>query len=819
MIAKKVLLFNLILTLSFLLYAQEEEKWRLQPENWPMQSFEKFYLRPDTASILSIKIPASFKDSKLKYDIYNYTEKLLENAETEIKEDRTVEIPINLSEGWYELKFPELGISSGIAVQTRAPENPDPYFGIDGVIAWETKGSQKKLRKQLIAVIKESGVYAVRDRFSWTKVMKNPESPDFETGDGYFSLAEAYKEAGLKVLVTFHDSPAYLRTVDRRYPENLNLTFLQWVSILKKFDGLWDTLEVWNEPDISFGNYLPADQYAPILKTIAYAKLKSGSKIKLCGGILSEINPEFLRTLGANGVFDVADIMSYHDYHPPFNFRQSLNMYRKELSEYGAEDKQILISEAGKYYNIKGVKEIKILSTDQEKEIAHFIVSKALEGKAAGLLQYYPFILNYFVNWNKTEQGGMLKPDLSPARPISAYSTLIRKIHGMTYTGRLAAPELNQEIRNIVFRSDKRALVILYTNKHSISPNIKSFFKFASASGIDGRKLEFENGIIRISDGIIYLDCELGDLEKHLQVDSVAPKNDGRKQNPPPIIISPSEDVKNMTNAGSKGWICKSVESGLKIPVTVYNMGDKNYNLKIYGNIEGSSEKITSEKITVSPGSSSRIHLTINEKELDRLPPLARLIIRGESEDEKLEIQNAAMDIQFNKSLESQLKAFGKINRLNIEKSKSWRKYGIEGSEIKVTEKASNSIMLSFKFQVKNKMDEWGTPALNIPDSARLSEKSGFLIKARLSPASADTNIAIIVKEPYSYIKESVIPPDGEWHCVYISCESLRHPAWEAEDSNGKADWSTVNEIFLGPIHYKRESLDLEISDFYIVSP
>jgi len=188
-----------------------------------------------------------------------------------------------LPEGYYEISFPDAGCSFGLVCSQDARSSADPFFCIDSALSSGVLDPDH--RTQLIAILKKGGIAAAGERLTWADINPAAGMWDWETFKHYESLRRSYARAGIRALEIVHDAPAWIRPAISPYPEDLIAAFQSWADIIWRWHGLWEGLQIWVEPETALvGGGLPADQYVPIIKTVAYALFEQGLATPLGGG-------------------------------------------------------------------------------------------------------------------------------------------------------------------------------------------------------------------------------------------------------------------------------------------------------------------------------------------------------------------------------------------------------------------------------------------------------------------------------------------------------------------------------------------------------
>lgn len=757
-----------------------EPLWNLQPPGWPVQQFGSFYARPDQAGTLVIATPPQWDGKTVDYTLKNYDGQIVKRDSVSCSGGRA-HLPIQLAAGWYGLSFAEMpDVESGILVRNDFEGTPDPFFGVDMVLAWQTRGNQPELRRQLIGLLPRLGIVHARDRFRWP--LANPEAGrfDFDNANQDRQLAAMYRDAGVKLLITFHDTPAYLKDPDSVYPADIIAAAAAWKTILQNFNGQWDAVEAWNEPDIRFGGPRSADRYAEVPKMLAAANRQAGKPVKVVGGVLATINPAFINTMTDNQLPTLCDAMSFHSYEPPFQFIRQIKEYRRLLPP----GTPIWVTEAGEFFRTTPKDANIPLTPAQENLVAQKTAAKGAVAKALNLERYYPFIFIYLENWNKTEKSGLLKPDLTPGRGCAAYAQLIRALANRKFTGELdlAQPHVK------AFRFD-HDLLVLFTDRPDLEPTVTLPLIPAKVCGIDGRTLSADGNQVRIRNGLIY----------------VYPSG----QSDTELVIKPEFTGKVSTTAD--GWFVQNPADGLHVNVKISNLGHQAHDAVLTASFPGTAIckhipfRVDDQKQVVLP-------LDFTAAELAGLP-VTGVVLRLNAPG----ATDSVAQLYFNNQLETLLKKFQRPLAVPFADVSRWKEHQLAGTRWSV--EGGETLKMQFVFPKKSRHNDWAVPFFELPEHMSLTGAAGVVIRARAT-GDPTANILFALLDPFEYRKMAVLPVNDEYFSIYIDFKDLFQPM-----ALGRADFSPgaevaldrVKQLHFGVTNCKSGTFTIEISDMYLV--
>ena len=167
--------------------------------------------------------------------------------------------------GFYEvvIEGQDEGKATGLWSRADKSQPNDGFLGVDMAMSWLTKPEARAKQAAGLSQVMGTGVMA-RERLSWEAI--NPEDGKWEwevdlrfPDRRYDSTRGLYAKAGVPLLEMFHDTPAWMgRAQNGRFPDNLPAAARGWEEVARRWSRLWGALEMWNEPDITFGGRQPA---------------------------------------------------------------------------------------------------------------------------------------------------------------------------------------------------------------------------------------------------------------------------------------------------------------------------------------------------------------------------------------------------------------------------------------------------------------------------------------------------------------------------------------------------------------------------------
>ncbi len=456
--------------------------------------------------------------------------------------------------GLLEYTVPALAFQVGVFQCDVTAETPDEFFAIDTSFSWGRPLLNEAVIRSYCRMLKGNGILWNRDRLSWNNI--EPEEGKFLYRDNFALYRKIATEEGIKTLDTFHDAPAWSREKldpekfgPNPFPNHLKKTGESWVEIMRHYSGTLKALEVWNEPDLGFGSYRPAEGVSSFTKAVSFAARQAGLDTRIVGGVFAHPWPgtAFQDAYLANAMLDTCDVMSYHTYAGIEAMEPTVaGLRERELAlRHPRAGIPIWITECGTpWNNSNGERAV----PQEDMASAAGIVGKALEFKALGVERYFAFEYKFYPEGAKNF--GMMDANHTPMRSMAAYAFLARFFAGAEYAGDLKGAKTK---RARVFRSGNDALVFLW------QPDGK-FALPAGVSGevfaIDGHPLGRKSGAFEAYGQIAYLKLPMRKLNGKIETDTRAMKyfklarNFADRAEPrtvAPVVFRAKLDVSDMT--------------------------------------------------------------------------------------------------------------------------------------------------------------------------------------------------------------------------------------------------------------------------------
>ena len=374
---------------------------------------------------------------------------------TGTRDGKTLTVETTFPQGFWEIEFPETGQSFGVASipafwrDPLKPENSeigqtaqvagsgkdgerirDPFFGIDAATTWLV-GSDAA-RDDLLFNARRMGIATYRERLSWSRLEPTQGKIDFDADRRSDFVRQTAKKYDVPILEMFHDAPGWAGRVGAVYPNDLTKVVDSWARIAERWAPTWNSIEVWNEPDIHFGGNLPADQYVPILKAVAQEYGRRGVETPVVGGVIAAFRDAWMDSAAENGMLDACDVFSFHSYSRAPEMVGVCLRYQRWLDKFGASGKPTWITECGRPWK-RGTDRP---NREADLESAIDVAQKGVVCKAFGFEAYFPFVYPFYEE--NDNNFGMCDRSNAPLRSIVGYAQSIRRLAGKDCVGEWA---------------------------------------------------------------------------------------------------------------------------------------------------------------------------------------------------------------------------------------------------------------------------------------------------------------------------------------------------------------------------------------------
>jgi hypothetical protein len=708
----------------------------------------------------------------------------------------------------YEIEMPAVKERFGIVALPAWQGEAAPFFSIDGALSWLVPDDG--VREGLVQAARRMGIRMIRERLTWGAVHPERDRWDEQTTHRFETLRRACAKHGVEVLEMAHDGPGWMGRVGK-YPQDLAAAARSWQELARRWRPTWGALEVWNEPDIFFGANLPADQYAPLVKAIAYGLTEGNNDVPLVGGVMAHCNRQFLDTCTRSRLLRHLDAFSFHNYGQAPQLEGVIGQYHDWLVASQRPDMPLWITECGRPWQAGPERP----PVDQDSASALDIIMKGIEARACGIARYFPFVYPYFVE--NQNNFGMMDKQATPLRSIAAYAQSIRALGRCDYLGDLrhAEPALQ---RARVFGGRHGTVAVLYTGKVDAAVRLKIDLPALRVEGIDGRALAVAEGTIPVPDGLVYvwLDRErlggrlLGDTPAMRFARGSAEKLPSRRP-PGPIVLRYQFDPK-LVAASSEGYRVKGAPAG-KMPLVVraFNLSDK--------------PRLATLSVEFKPGAGMMRRVEVPARASVDVPwetDLSSAFDRSDQVDVTVraslgpsEQADAIGVVLFGEpSLTKMLGRFAHPVQLSIQDLKRWTPNIVAQGTMRLDSGPEAPWRLSVKFADG---DRWVYPMFRLPEGTRLAPQGGLVVRARCHKPAVVRAILVEGDGDVSYLApKSLIPADGQWHVGSVRFAELVPSTANTSDPNGRLDVDQVRRIAVG-LNSQSPENTLEVSDVYVV--
>ncbi len=756
-------------------------------------------------------------------------------------EDNQYSVKLSLPQGYFELFHPATNQTFGVvslpAFCGNEKENlqkiADPFFAIDGASSWLICGREfDRIRDEYARIARRSGVGMIRDRLSWGECQNKAgvENLNIEPERRYDSCRKTCQRHGVLVLELCHDAPAWMARTAGKYPKDLLAVRDVWDVFTPAWNRTWGGMEVWNEPEISFGSNLPADQYVPILKTIAYQQQNSsaekskqaeiGERTPLVGGVMSSCLRSWLDTAAECGLLDACDAFSFHTYSKAPSVENIYANYQAWLRQYGQASKPLWLTECGRPWTIGPGRP----PVEQDMISAIDITMKGVEAKAFGIQRYFPFVFPYYEE--NTNNFGMFSKDLTPLRSFAAYAQCALVLAHREYLGDLNVP-LDGWLRARVFSTaekgerfgkDNYVAVIYAPEAGNRKVKLPSECPILHAERITGEPLDVDKktNSLETTDGFVYLWLAADRTSAFLNTKTVM--NQMRKERlgnsdvrtemtkRSPIVLRYDLDEKKIQWNPAGYELSTNCDEEVVLKITATNLSKKTLTVPVVCRALCQGAKVTGPKTITIPGNGTA------DFEVQVIPGGK---YREEMKYCPIEItakDRIVVKIQPKFTISQLLNLASHTEKAEIQNRENWKPNSAGCcDELKFAKSGETWTMMAHFTEG----DHWVYPYFLLPENLNLKDFDGVLLRARCWDFSKKTQVRFFTYQPGGafFTNAGIIPTDGEWHTVQIPFSSLiQCDAAGGTETTFKPE--EVRRIAIGG-NTKKESLQIEVSDLY----
>lgn len=771
----------------------------------------QFYVHPGVDTVLHWEVTSGTLAEPVEVVVRDLAGKDVPTVRAKLTSPRTLEATFRPTRGYFEVVVPTSGQRFGLLALPAWNGRPDPFFAIDGGLSWLVRDD--KTREGLIAACARSGIGMVRERLTAGAVHPDATRWNWETPQRFDTLRQTYRAEHVALLEMAHDTPGWLGRVGK-YPANLAGWADLWNGLAAHWRPGWGAVEVWNEPDISFGGDLPADQYVPLAKAMAFGFETAKVDVPLVGGATADCKPPWLDTAARGLLLDRVDAFSFHTYGSAMQMEPLVGRFRTWLRENQHGAMPLWITECGRPWS-KGTDRP---TAGQDAKSALDITMKAVEARACGVARYFPFVLPYYEENNNNF--GMTDRNGSPMLSFAAYAQMIRVLGDDEYFADLKQlPKGLQRAR--VFGDGREAVAVLYTGRVDPAATIRLDFPVKRIEGIDGRPLVVSSdGSIPVPDGLVYAWLNptiptwnfiyTGTPARKVHADAGTPA--GRKASP--IVMRYQYDPARVAPT-SVGYLIKDASAhSSPVSVRVFNLSGEARPLRLELRVKaGPTEReLPLKRVTVEARSSVDASWDIDTTGL--FDADNRVTVLADARDDTGLRDRLAISLAGEPDLERTLKRVAGGVRLPIGEAARWTANHSPGT---VTMDSSSGPSWRMTVKYTSRSDHWAYPYFRLSDQAKLEPGSTILVRAR---CQGQASVRMFLWEGDSgvgYITpDAIIAPDGRWHVARVPLADLIESTANAADPNHRLDPETVRKLSIG-MNARSSEATLEVSDVYIV--
>jgi len=343
--------------------------------------------------------------------------------------------------GWYRMEFldsqqkPVGSTTAAVLARLRLPVSHDSPICVDGALSWYPIQNPED-RRDLAQLASVAGLSWIRDRLKWRELQTGPDV--FAGATEYDAMADVQTNCGLKVLQTFHGTPAWACEAGGggRFPPDLRHVYRFGKAMATRFKGRVHAWEPWNEGNAaSFGGHT-IDQMCTYQKA-AYLGFKAGDpNITVCWNPIGGINtPSLVKGIIENETWPYHEVYSIHSYDWPDGYERLWAPARS-----AACGRPIWVTECDRGMKAIVGSPMGDLSHEDAIRKAEFMAHSCISSLYAGASRHFHFILPHYMEQENTIQFGLLRRDLTPRPSYVALAAVARFLAEGKCLGRWRLP-------------------------------------------------------------------------------------------------------------------------------------------------------------------------------------------------------------------------------------------------------------------------------------------------------------------------------------------------------------------------------------------
>ncbi len=773
-----------------------------------------FFVGPAQTADMKFTVAAIPAVSSLHYTITSYDGTQVDSGVQSVSADGHFSVPVKLAQGYYDLTVKEARQTFGIDALPTHSGAADPFFGMDAGLSWLEL--DPNLRVAMISDMHRVGIDIARERFSWNSY--NPKPGVFNTTERHFDeIRSTYQQSGVKVLELLFGSPGFTgpgaelkrNPFPSKWPESSQSA----KGLANRLKNSWGAVEVWNEPDYDTRANLPADQYVPLVKAVAYGLAEAGVTVPVGGGVFAVCNRPYITQCINNGMLDDVDFVSFHNYGAAPSVEGAVEDYRKLLKEGGRESMPLWLTESG--WPWKSGPDRPPLAEDQDSALE--ITAKAVEAKACGIAAFFPFVLPYYVEPGKSFS--MLGKEVTPLRSLAAYAEAIRTLSNAQYIGDVSFADPAVKRARAFTTESGSTVVCIYAAGAAAGHQITLPFHAARAEGIDGRALNTTtDNKVAVSDGLIYVWPDQRIPASLIQRNTKAASLWAISRTPLPKRPAPSPIIMSYTvndtvaQASTAGYqVNRDSAQAFPIKLKISNLSGSVENLSIAVSAPGVSNQITPVQQYSVPASSSIVsNWTVNVAAFLATKPSSALTFT--STDSVGDKSVVSIELSMDRDLSDYLKIYPASERIDLSDLTKWHKNAKGTSEF--TSVAGGGWTMTTTYTGAH--DNWTVPHFDLSQVINPATTLGLIVRARASTDCMNL-INLVESQPGGIYGAPMpmIPADNQWHTKFIPISAFVASQSGPADPDWKLDLDQVKSIQIGQAGHANPQT-IEVSDLYL---
>lgn len=459
-------------------------------------------------------------DGEARWAVRDFWGNPVTEGTTTVEESTELEVPVE-ENGYYVLR-----VTTGYGEQERheqvafamLPEPAEPRN--DGFTYGMQTHFSHGWNPKVVPLLSKIGVEAVRDQQSWEEIETSRGTYDFQAMDGrYQEYMDALKAEDINVLAQFGLANANYDNGATPYTEEGRRAYGRFVrAVLDHYGDQISEVSVYNEPNLpKFGDFGdgPADatpeNYKALLEQTYRVVNEVRPEVKVAGpevaaGFSNEgkWNP-WLEEFFALGGLEHLDSMSVHPYRdrccPPEGIGENLEAVRDLMSEHGAGDKPIWITEQGWTTDL----------VPDRKQARYLLRSYVLAQKEATRFNWYNFMdhrKTYGLIREKSSDLGRYSPKPS----YVSYGVMTDQLAGLEYQGIDSPPE---GVRSVRFGGNGTTRVMWAPTDHkTVALHTNSPVEVTDMMGASHDLMPVDGKVVlRLTGDPMYVDGEVDGIE------------------------------------------------------------------------------------------------------------------------------------------------------------------------------------------------------------------------------------------------------------------------------------------------------------------